>query len=382
MTRSYRLGIHIVLGAILVAAVLSLAWAVRSASAPRPAGLSVPPGIFPLGDFRLVDRSTRVITQDDFRGRVWVVSFIFTRCPLSCPRISTVMKNLTRRLSGSDVLLASITVDPDFDTPSVLTEYARRFDAPADRWFFLTASKPAIHELVQARFKLGLQEASPAEKAAGSEVITHSDRLALVEDGQVVGYFDSNDTNSLDALVARASRLALPRWIKALPTVNATLNGLCAVLLSVGWVLIRRRGTVVRSGTSIQDGPPRENRMLHDPAVLAHLVVMLTAVAVSALFLTTYLVYHSQAGSTPFPHQGPLRILYFTILLSHTSLAVAVVPLVATTLIRAWRGDYAKHAAIAQVTFPIWFYVSMTGVVIYLMLYHLPTQASAWQSIL
>lgn len=104
---------------------------------------------------------------------------------------------------------------------------------------------------------------------------------------------------------------------------------------------------------------------------------MLTAVGLSVLFLTSYVVYHSQAGSTAFPHEGPLRVLYFTILFSHLSLAIAVIPLVSLTLIRAIRGNYAGHLAVAQLTFPIWLYVAVTGVVIYVMLYHLPLPSSA-----
>jgi uncharacterized membrane protein YozB (DUF420 family) len=100
---------------------------------------------------------------------------------------------------------------------------------------------------------------------------------------------------------------------------------------------------------------------------------MLTAVATSALFLACYLVYHYQAGSVPFPHRGASRLVYLTILLSHTLLATfGVVPLVLITLWRALRKDFARHARIAQMTLPIWLYVSVTGVVIYWMLYHLP----------
>jgi protein SCO1 len=382
MTRTYRLGIQIVLGAILVAAAVSLATAGRRPAAARRAGQDLPPGSFRLADFRLVERSGRVITEADFDGRVWVASFIFTRCPLSCPRITSVMKDLQRRLAGTSVLLASLSVDPEYDTPSVLSEYARKFAAAPDRWWFLTGSKLQIHELVEGRFKLGLQEASPAEKAAGSEAITHSDRLALVEGGHVVGFFDSSDRASLDALVERARRLALPGWIKILPTVNASLNGLCAVLLILGWILIRQRPAVDRQVLSPPAALPRQKGLFGSRVVRAHVIVMLTAVAISTLFLTSYVVYHSQAGATEFPHHGPLRILYFTILLSHTALAVAVVPLVTITLLRALRGNYAKHAALAQVTFPVWLYVATTGVVIYLMLYHLPTQASSLQSII
>ena len=92
---------------------------------PARAAEQLPPGSFPLGEFRLVERSGRIVTQADFRGRVWVASFIFTRCPLSCPRISSVMKDLQHRFDGTSVLLASISVDPDYDTPAVLSDTRR-----------------------------------------------------------------------------------------------------------------------------------------------------------------------------------------------------------------------------------------------------------------
>ncbi len=343
-------------------------------SGSSAAAEQLPPGSFPLGEFRLLERSGRSVSQTDFRGRVWVAGFIFTRCPLSCPRISSVMKDLQQRLDGTRVLLASISVDPDYDTPAVLAQYAEKFGARPNRWWFLTGSKEQIHELIQDRFKVALQEASPAEKTAGSEAITHSDRLALVEGGQVIGFFESSNAASLDALVAVASRRALPAWVQNLPTLNASLNGLCAILLVVGWILIRKRSNPERSA-SVQS-PTRAANLLNHPVVRAHIAVMLAAVGFSTLFLTSYVVYHSQAGSTAFAHEGLLRVVYFTILLSHLTLAIAVVPLVAITLIRAIRRNYAGHLAVAQLTFPIWLYVSVTGVVIYVMLYHLPTPSS------
>jgi protein SCO1/2/putative membrane protein len=104
---------------------------------------------------------------------------------------------------------------------------------------------------------------------------------------------------------------------------------------------------------------------------------MSLAVFTSAVFLACYLVYHYHAGSVPFQGHGPVRLVYFTILLSHTILATfGVVPLVCLTLFRAIRGDYAHHVSIAAVTFPIWLYVSVTGVIIYLMLYQMPVSAS------
>ncbi len=100
---------------------------------------------------------------------------------------------------------------------------------------------------------------------------------------------------------------------------------------------------------------------------------MITAVITSAIFLGCYLLYHFNAGSKPFAGTGPIRQVYFTILLSHTLLATfGVVPLVGLTLTRALRRDFERHASIARVTYPIWLYVSITGVVIYLMLYQVP----------
>ena len=96
---------------------------------------------------------------------------------------------------------------------------------------------------------------------------------------------------------------------------------------------------------------------------------MLTAVTLSVLFLVSYLVYHAQVGSRPYGGSGWSRTVYFAILLSHTVLAVAIVPLVSTTLYRALRVQFVRHARLARVTFPIWLYVSVTGVVVYWMLY-------------
>ena len=136
-------------------------------------------------------------------------------------------------------------------------------------------------------------------------------------------------------------------FFNALPHLNACLNATSGVLLLAGFYFIRRR------------------------RVTAHLRCMTAALCVSAAFLVSYLVYHAQHGSTRFRGQGYVRPLYFTILLTHTVLAAAIVPLVAVTLRRAWRGDFARHRRIARWTFPLWLYVSVTGVVVYLMLYQL-----------
>jgi protein SCO1 len=286
------------------------------------------------------------------------------------------MQGLQSRLAKTSVQLVSISVDPDNDTPAVLTEYARRFGASPDRWWFLTGSKPLIHDLVQNRFKLGLMESTPEERAAGAEAISHSDRLVLVDRGQIVGFFDSTDAQSLDTLVARSTRASLPRWVRMLPAVNAGLNTLCTLFLLAGWRFIRQRAVAFK-GDTVPDLLERPRLALSDqPSVRAHATCMISAVITSAVFLASYLVYHSQAGSVSFPHRGGLQKFYLTILASHTFLAIVVVPLVITTLIRALKRNFPAHQRIAQLTFPIWLYVSVTGVVIYLLLYHLPAPST------
>ena len=132
-----------------------------------------------------------------------------------------------------------------------------------------------------------------------------------------------------------------------LPALNATLNAIAATLLVVGYVLIRRR------------------------KIEQHRKVMLSAFATSALFLTSYLIYHANVGSRPFPGQGPVRAIYLTILLTHIVLAAAILPMALITLNHALRQRFERHVPIARWTLPIWLYVSVTGVIVYLMLYQM-----------
>lgn len=135
--------------------------------------------------------------------------------------------------------------------------------------------------------------------------------------------------------------------ISELPTLNAVLNATSAVLLLMGFVFIRLR------------------------LVNAHRACMVAAFCVSTVFLISYLTYHYYHGSTRFTGQGWTRPVYFSILISHTILAATIVPLALMTLYRALRGRFDRHRRIARWTFPIWVYVSVTGVVVYWMLYHL-----------
>ena len=135
--------------------------------------------------------------------------------------------------------------------------------------------------------------------------------------------------------------------ISDLPALNASLNAISAMLLTIGYVLVRRGRADL------------------------HKRCMLAALSTSALFLISYVVYHLNAGSRPFVGQGPIRFVYFAILITHVILAAVILPLALTTAARGLLGQYDRHVRIARWTLPLWLYVSVTGVVIYLMLYQL-----------
>ena len=139
----------------------------------------------------------------------------------------------------------------------------------------------------------------------------------------------------------------MPEYISYLPHVNAILNSTSAILLIAGYRFIRSR------------------------RVNAHRNCQVAAVATSTLFLISYVTYHYYHGSTRFTGQGIVRPVYFTILLTHTILAVVIVPLILLTLYRAVRQEFIRHRNIARWTLPLWLYVSVTGVIVYLMLYHI-----------
>ena len=133
--------------------------------------------------------------------------------------------------------------------------------------------------------------------------------------------------------------------VSDLADVNAVLNATAAVLIGTGFYFIKQRN------------------------IWAHKVCMIAAVIVSSLFLTSYLIYHYNVGSVRFTKQGWIRNVYFPLLITHTTLAAIVLPMVLRTVYLAVKGRFAKHVGIARWTFPVWLYVSVTGVVVYLMLY-------------
>ena len=135
--------------------------------------------------------------------------------------------------------------------------------------------------------------------------------------------------------------------IADLPTLNASLIALASVFLVAGYVMIRSR------------------------RIDAHRRCMLSVLGTSAVFLISYIVYHANAGSVPFRGTGAIRVVYFSVLIPHIILAAAILPLALVTTARGLRGDYTRHVRIARWTLPVWLYVSVTGVIVYLMLYHL-----------
>ncbi|MDB5391218.1 MAG: hypothetical protein JWM11_6864, partial [Planctomycetaceae bacterium] len=145
-----------------------------------------------------------------------------------------------------------------------------------------------------------------------------------------------------------ADHQGIPQWVRNLPAVNAGLNGCATILLVIGYLLIKAK------------------------QVKAHKAVMLSCFATSIVFLCSYCTYHAFVLSKKFPGTGPIRTVYFVILISHVILAATVPVLASMTIYRALTQQWARHKSIARVTFPIWLYVSVTGVIIYLMLYQLP----------
>ncbi len=170
------------------------------------------------------------------------------------------------------------------------------------------------------------------------------DRLAL----PVIGVVSALVVLSIGfVLLLRQTEVQRGYDVSALPALNAFLNGTSAVLLTVGYVFIRLK------------------------KVTAHKTCMVSAFGMSSLFLISYLIHHYRVGSVLFGGTGFIRPVYFTLLISHIVLAACIVPLVLITIYRAWTEQFEKHMRIARWTLPLWLYVSVTGVIVYWMLYHL-----------
>jgi protein SCO1/2/putative membrane protein len=314
-----------------------------------------------VADFALTRSDGRAVTLADLAGTTWVCDFFFTTCTGPCPKMSAAMEELQAELAGSDVHLVSITVDPARDTPEVLRGYAGTYGADPARWWFLTGDEPAIYDLCRTSFALPVARADERDAVLGMQV-AHATRLVAIDGaGQIRGYYDIDGEDVVRRVAERARFLErergadpasggdAPRTASRLPLVNATLNGTAAVLLVLGLAAIK-------SG----------RRELHG-------WIMRAAFLVSAAFLASYLWYHfvviAETGPTRFRHEGWPKTAYLALLASHVVLAVVNLPMVLRTLWLAHRERWPAHRRLARWTFPLWMYVSVTGVLVYLCLY-------------
>jgi protein SCO1/2 len=304
------------------------------------------PEPFAVGAFALTDQHGNKVSGDDLRGKVWIAHFFYPTCQGPCTQTVPTMRRLHEIFAGKpDIVLVSIALTGD--SPALLERFARDHDA-GPGWLFLTRenSTDDVLRLVQTSFA---QTALRKDNPRPGDEIEHTVSLFLVDrEGNMRGYVDGRDASVAPEFAEQARALAAERY--RLPALNAVLNSLSALLLVCGWLAIKRR---------------RER---------LHTACMLAALATSALFLAGYLWFHFaiQGGQpTRFRGPDPVRIAYFAVLISHTILAMAVAPLALYVAWQGWRDHRPRHVRLARWTLPIWLYVSVTGVVVYWMLYQM-----------
>lgn len=162
-----------------------------------------------IGDFALMNQKEQPVTNESMRGKVWMANFIFTRCGGPCPRMTNRMKSLQDQLADTDVYSVSFSVDPAYDTPARLKIYADKFKVDHHTWFFLTGEKEQIHRLSIQHFLLGVDEIPEEERERLDQGFNHSTKFALVDqEGQIRGYYDSEDDESMQTLMKHAKALA------------------------------------------------------------------------------------------------------------------------------------------------------------------------------
>lgn len=153
--------------------------------------------------FALTERSGSPLTRDDLLGKPWVAAFVFTRCTGPCPRITSTMRELQQRLRDTSVRMVSFTVDPEWDTPEVLREYANAAGADKDRWLFVTGDEKVIYELIRRSF-LSPVERAPVNEAVIGMHVSHRTQLVTVDaKGRIRGFYEGESDAALDLIVAR-----------------------------------------------------------------------------------------------------------------------------------------------------------------------------------
>lgn len=391
-----------------------------------------------LPEFEFPECQGGTLTRQSMLGKRWLASFVFTRCVETCPMITRNVADLHKRVAESnpDFWFVTFSVDSSYDTAEVLQKYAETFQADQTRWKFVTGDESQIHDLIRRGFTQYVKPNLGEMRKPGFEV-AHSNRAVLVNENGVpvatylmtdpedvvrlrrviegktefpepaegsspgitiTGGDDGNPAVQISAVPAnsdsssaspgsepkqsepdasqvsvdtasaaetnaitdsritrnRKIRALLPGWVATLPSINAALNSFCTLLLLWGFVAVRCGRTTL------------------------HRNLMISAFAVSVVFLGCYLTYHEAlyrwTGERGWAFTGSSQaaMVYWAILIPHVILA-AFVPVLAIAVFRyAWRKDWPKHRRLAKITLPVWLFVSITGVVIYWMLYHWP----------
>lgn len=201
---AFKIAAIVLLSAVGSAVIVWLGPAPRRGGSTVPADTQFRPATVdrPVPDFSLLNQDAQPVTLADLKGKIWVASFIFTRCHSICPTVSATMAELNKVLPA-DVALVSFSVDPRHDTPEILAEYARRFDATPPRWNFLTGERDQIYKIIRDGFLLAVEEnADPRE--SGGDLVTHSSRIIIVDSSGIArSTYNSLDPASVE-LVQRA----------------------------------------------------------------------------------------------------------------------------------------------------------------------------------
>jgi protein SCO1 len=332
--------------ALVLIAVLAGPVCAQDKAKPPP---SFDPFDYPVGNFSLQERSGKFVSARDLRGTIWVAHFFVPGCN-ECIKTLPAMKRLQETYRGkANVRFVSIALA--YGEPERLKEFAKDVNADDEQWLMLaSADNERVHDIVRLSF---FNMVMPAKNPEPGAMFDHSTRLVLIDpQGIMVGYVEGTDERSADTLIREIDKLRMQQPIPLvaadLPRFNAMLNASCTVLLLLGWIAIRLR------------------------FVALHKMLMLLALAVSMAFLASYLYYHfavMHMEPTRFRGEGAARYAYFTILISHTILAIAVAPMAIYITVQGLRNALPQHVRIARWTLPIWLYVSVTGVVVYWMLY-------------
>lgn len=300
--------------------------------------------------FEFEERRGATVTNETLAGEPWLVAFIFTRCATICPAMSQELSRAHAALEGTGVKTVAISIDPEHDTPTVLNEYASHFPGgDSEDWLFLRADEATTHDLIRQSFKLAIDRVEGADPGMA---ISHSSMICAIDgEGQVRGYYNGTTPEGTQQAVRRMRFLAgLSPVDSILPTLNAFLNGSAALFLVLGLLAIKA-GQRERHG---------------------HL--MRIAFAFSAAFLASYLYYHfvvipAQGGPVRYDGEGAAKTAYLILLLTHVLGAIVNLPMVLRTFWLAHKERWEDHKWWAKRTLPLWLYVSVTGVAVYMILY-------------